>query len=57
MSDVPETHTCPWCESQRWELKTTDPSEGPRMRCVNCNAGFLLGDLPEALNRNTKVTA
>jgi hypothetical protein len=50
MTFIPETHTCPWCEGQSWELKTMNRDEGPRLKCDNCNAGFLISDLPECLS-------
>jgi len=45
-----ETHTCPWCEGQKWELKTMNRDEEPRLKCEECNAGFLITDLPDALS-------
>jgi transposase-like protein len=48
-SFIPETHTCPWCDGQAWELKTMNRDEEPRLKCTDCNAGFLVSDLPQCL--------
>jgi len=50
MTYIPETHNCPWCGGQKWELKTTNRNEVPRLKCEECNAGFLISDLPECLS-------
>jgi len=48
-------HACPWCDSETFTLKTTDENEGPRLRCDNCNAGFLLRDIPECLSEDRRM--
>jgi len=54
MGYIPETHTCPWCEGQTWELKTMIDEE-PRLICQGCNAGFLISDLPECLTNERRA--
>jgi len=54
MSYIPETHTCPWCEGQSWELKTMYRDEEPRLKCDGCNARFLISDLPECLSNDRR---
>jgi hypothetical protein len=46
-----ETHACPWCDGENWTLK--DINGETRLKCDACNAGFLLDDLPECLERET----
>lgn len=50
MTFSPETHTCPWCGGQTWELETMYRDEEPRIKCKNCNAGFRVSTLPESLD-------
>lgn len=49
-----ETHSCPWCGTESWSLKTMTMvgGEETRLKCDGCNAGFLLSDLPEALDKD-----
>jgi uncharacterized protein YbaR (Trm112 family) len=57
MAFVPETHTCPWCEGQKWELKTMNRDEEPRLKCECCNAGFRISTLPESLSNDRRKEA
>ena len=54
MTYIPETHTCPWCEGQTWELKTVNRDEEPRLKCEGCNAGFRISTLPESLSNDRR---
>ncbi len=54
MSFIPETHTCPWCEGQEWELKTMHRDEAPRLKCQGCYAAFLVTELPECLSQDRR---
>lgn len=56
MTFIPETHTCPWCSSQKWELKTMNRNEEPRVKCEGCNAGFRVSELPECLSNERRKT-
>ena len=48
-------HACPWCDGEDWTLKTTSHTDGPRLRCNKCNAGFKLEDIPECLSENRRM--
>jgi transcription elongation factor Elf1 len=55
MTFIPETHTCPWCNGQTWELKTMNQDEEPRLKCNECNAGFRVSTLPESLSDDRQM--